>query len=493
MYYGAGTWVAVGQDATYTILYSRDGTTWTGIVGSKTLFSDGAYAVSYGNNLWVATGYVTSIAYSSDAVTWTGISTLYYIGGYGVAYGNNMWMTVGDPNSSYSSVLYSTNGIAWTNGGSTRPNGRGIAYSAYQNLWVAGGISTPTIATSPDGITWTGRGSVLTGVNGVAYSVSKNYWVAVGANTTGNTIIYSKNGIDWTGSTGSGAIIATGRGVSYYSTNNVWITVGAKGTHTMAYSNDAITWTGITITGATTLLAIANNINYSDRGLIIAMPGCVAAFSVNNYNASTGVWTNDASSNAVFASSYTFSGTGTGYPTISAITASQSNNSKAFNAVTGVIAQMSTMTFFSTAQPTFRGFFILSRYTGSTNCSQIFGGGFYGHFNSSYYGVFSPDGGTWISPQSIPSGLTITNFVLTVGYVDSTSHYWVYRCNGKSLTSSATVTNATSSCPSFAISPLKNNDYQIVEFFTFNTEISASTALYIENYFLNTYGITKLV
>jgi hypothetical protein len=223
------------------------------------------------------------------------------------------------------------------------------------------------------------------------------------------------------------------------------------------------------------------------------MTGCVAAFSVNNYNATSGVWTNDATSNAVFASSYTFSGTGTGYPTISAVTANQSNNSKAFNAVTGVIAQKSTMTFFPTAQPTFRGFFILSRYTGSTNCSQIFGGGFYGHFNSSYYGVFSPAGGYWISPQSIPSGLAITQFVLTVGYVDSTSYYWVYRCNGKNLTSNATVTNATESCPSFTISPSKDNNYQIVEFFTFNTEIDASAAVGIEKYFLNTYGITKLV
>ena len=67
-------WVAVGNGTSFTIAYSYDGTTWTGVNGSKTIFDGegGASDVVWNGRIFVVVGASTSkyLATSSDGVTW---------------------------------------------------------------------------------------------------------------------------------------------------------------------------------------------------------------------------------------------------------------------------------------------------------------------------------------------------------------------------------------------------------------------------------------
>src|SRR4051812_13100386 len=69
--YGAGQWVAVGEQG--TILTSPDGATWTPRTsGFPTRWLVGVgYGTPNGNGLWVAVGESGLILTSPDAVTWT--------------------------------------------------------------------------------------------------------------------------------------------------------------------------------------------------------------------------------------------------------------------------------------------------------------------------------------------------------------------------------------------------------------------------------------
>ena len=87
-----------------------------------------------------------------------------------------------------------------------------MAYSAQQNRWVAVGTGTNIIIYSSDGINWTG-GTIVSGTftagYGVAYSAQQNRWVANGL----TTIAYSSDGINWTAG-GTSIFTSNGQGVA---------------------------------------------------------------------------------------------------------------------------------------------------------------------------------------------------------------------------------------------------------------------------------------
>jgi len=205
-------WVAGGQSGN-TLAYSTNGTNWTTIPGSTSLFSTAGFGASYSANqkLWVAAGYgINSLAYSNSAATnWTGISG--------------------------STTLFSTCGY-------------GVEYSATQNIWVAGGQtavtgSGNTIGYSTNGTTWTGLGKTAftTSANDVACSFTQNMWIAAGTGT--HSLAYSKNGFTWTGVTLNSIYSTNGIAVAYSENQKLWVSSGT-GTNTMAYSTNAVTWTG---------------------------------------------------------------------------------------------------------------------------------------------------------------------------------------------------------------------------------------------------------
>ena len=96
------------------------------------------------------------------------------------------------------------------------------------------GSGTNTIIYSNNGISWTGLGATLFTSAGYGITWSNALWVAVG--TGSNVILYSSSGITWSSVT---TTLTTGYGVSW--NGNVFVAVGA-GTNQIEYSYNGIIW-----------------------------------------------------------------------------------------------------------------------------------------------------------------------------------------------------------------------------------------------------------
>lgn len=194
-------WVAGGR-GTNTLAYSNDAVSWTGI--GTSIFSTNGSGVAWGNAQWVAVGQGTNtIAYSTDGIAWTGIGTsIFNSAGNAVAWNGSLWVAVG---MTTNTIAYSNNGTIWTGLGNTVISSQGLDVAWNGKLWVVVGSGTVNvIATSTDGITWTGRGKPngLQIVNRVRWNGS--YWMVTGRNSAlgSNLFFISQDGITWTGYTG---------------------------------------------------------------------------------------------------------------------------------------------------------------------------------------------------------------------------------------------------------------------------------------------------
>ena len=98
---------------------------------------------------------------------------------------------------------------------------------------------------SIDGQTWYYIPSPFTiATNDVYWSQSQQIWVAVGEGT--NTVAYSTNGMSWTG-LGTSIFSTRGNKVTFSATQNMWFIAG-EGTNTLAASYDGKSWMPITST-----------------------------------------------------------------------------------------------------------------------------------------------------------------------------------------------------------------------------------------------------
>ncbi len=316
-----GNWVAVGFNLGFnynytgpSILHSSDGLNWTGTTGINFNSGQGFGVASDRSGTWVAVGFNTdaqglqagpSIIRSTDGVTWTETTGANFdVGGAvgGVATdGNGTWIAVGNYYDNVTneyvgpSIIRSTDSIHWT--GTTGANfdsGGGIGVATDGNgHWVAAGLSFtpevtntgPTILYSADnGLSWTGT----TGANfdseichGVATDGS-GHWVAVGENrnndtsvATGPSILYSEDGIHWTGTTG--ANFDSGGGLEVATDGNgKWVAVGYslinESTYTgptILYSEDGIHWTGTT--GANFNTGLCAGVTHDGNGHWVAV------------------------------------------------------------------------------------------------------------------------------------------------------------------------------------------------------------------------------
>jgi hypothetical protein len=152
--YGDGSWIAGGYATWYA--KSTDLITWTTQIADADFGGVGSLYPYYDNSKWL--GIIGSKIYTStDSITW--VSQVSNFGGdqiKSVAYGNNLWVAVG-----YSGkIRTSTDTITWvtqtSNFGSTTIFS--VAYG--NNLWVAGGYNGQ-IRTSTDAITWVTRASTI--------------------------------------------------------------------------------------------------------------------------------------------------------------------------------------------------------------------------------------------------------------------------------------------------------------------------------------------
>ena len=204
--------------------------TATGPNGGAGGNATGYTSLTYGLGKFVSAGS-SKQATSTDAITWTLVSTLaleavifdgtkFIAGGTGIRTSS----TVPTSNASWTSVNATTGVTA-------------LAYDPTAGLYLAG-TSTGAILSSTDGTTWTSRTSnISTRINSFAYGGGR--WTAVGV--TGGTTS-TDNGLTWTAAAAaSGSSIAYGGGV--------WVKTDVAGTSTQRSTNGT-TWSTVTITGS---------------------------------------------------------------------------------------------------------------------------------------------------------------------------------------------------------------------------------------------------
>lgn len=232
-------WVAGGSGA-YVLATSTDGLAWTGIsIPNMTA----VFSVAWGPpGKWIAVGTGTGTytrAESTDGITWTPYTSStggFFTGAaYGIIWAQGIWLAAGTPNGS--GILFSLDGTNWIPQiVSVFTTGRCVSSNGTMFLAGGSGVSSK-MAYSLEGSVWGTVNSPFTDqVNGIAWG--ENIWVAVGQGT--HTIAYSYNGIAWVG-LGTSIFSTAGNGIVW--TGSGWIATG-QGTNTLATSLDGITWVG---------------------------------------------------------------------------------------------------------------------------------------------------------------------------------------------------------------------------------------------------------
>ena len=213
--YGNGTFVVVGRNTdnpnnsnTGKMAFSTNtGITWTAVADNTfntiaptaSIQSVAHNGITGPNSRFVAGGNVGKMAYSSDGVTWTAVTSSPF--GQSniicIAYGNNGWVAGGNDGK----MATSTDGIAWTVVDDSTFGTFSIQCIAYGGgRFIAVGANGK-MATSTDGTTWTVVDTITfdsSQINAIAYGGGK--FVAGGND---GKMATSTDGITWTAMTGS--------------------------------------------------------------------------------------------------------------------------------------------------------------------------------------------------------------------------------------------------------------------------------------------------
>lgn len=221
-------------------LYSTDGKVWDLGVGTPT---DEVRNITYGNGMYVAVGN-DGIWYSADGITWEDTSAANRSVD-SVAYGNGMFVALGSDTS-----YISKDGVTWTKNEGVFDNceGDGVIptiHMAYGNgMFVAISHYDTNILYSSNGINWTGillkDGDTSLTVHGIVYANNKFIVIYNTPSILGSNIAYSSNGINWTTlSLPLNNSSASLYGVTYG--GGKFVAVGSYGT--CYESQDGINWT----------------------------------------------------------------------------------------------------------------------------------------------------------------------------------------------------------------------------------------------------------
>jgi hypothetical protein len=181
--FGAGKWIAVGDDGTITTS-TDNGATWTpGSLGT----AKNLKAVLHDGTQWIITGNDGLIRTSTDGVTWTDRRGGRVRDLYAVVHTNGLYVAAGYNGT----ILTSTNATAWSfRQTPTSKNLHGLTYGAGQYVAVG---RDGTIITSGNGIHWGLAPAPTTNyIERVLYAEGRFF--AVGENAT---ILSSSNAFDW--------------------------------------------------------------------------------------------------------------------------------------------------------------------------------------------------------------------------------------------------------------------------------------------------------
>jgi hypothetical protein len=237
MAFGNGLFVG----ASSTIAYSSDGITWT----SAGSFFPLEY-VAFGNGLFVAVGYATVgvtptsfIRTSPDGITWTVRTPSEAMWFQAISYGNGLFVAVARFGTNR--IMTSPDGITWTSRTTAiSPTFTGVAYG--NGIWVAVSDGSPggTTFTSYDGLNWDEQATAF-GANTIHF--------AAGKFTIGN--YYSVDGFTWI----SNSIAFSPESITYG--NGYFVGVNDSGTNRIVYSTNAINWTDIPAASTATFECVA--------------------------------------------------------------------------------------------------------------------------------------------------------------------------------------------------------------------------------------------
>jgi hypothetical protein len=263
--FGRGTFVIIG--AYGQILTSHDGEHWVAsalprMAGLITLL----HGVTAGDSGFVAVGQHGMIFTSPDGLNWTqrdsGVDEIIY----SVAYGNGRYVAFADNNTTYTSVLTSSDGVKWTpSGGDLRQInsitfGNGVflgtmTFDGFPPQFVGeqpGKWSSGPTMISTDGKNWREVAPPIPseglGVFNTSFPTHLTFSGGLFIATAFGDISTSKDGINWNPSTGlkseyygatygNGTFVAVGNGAVIKDTNTV-----SSSAMTIAHSEDAITW-----------------------------------------------------------------------------------------------------------------------------------------------------------------------------------------------------------------------------------------------------------
>jgi len=265
----------------YTIVAAPS---FSAVTSSASIFNNGIYSITYGNNKFVAGGNY-NVAYSTNGTTWSAASESPYsyvpVLVTGITYGTQ-FIAVGY-DSSGGVIIYSSDGASWTRVTTTTFGTSYINDVAYGNgRYVAVGRNGK-MAYSTNGTTWTAVTTTQFGtsdyINGITYASGK--FVAVGDS---GKMAYSTNGTTWTAVTDSKFSTATIYGITYGGPSGMekFIAVGSSlGSFKITYSTDGVTWTSVSQYISGGLFSSLNRVTWGGNKYIAVAGGGVMLFSVD--------------------------------------------------------------------------------------------------------------------------------------------------------------------------------------------------------------------
>ena len=219
--------------------YSYDGINWS--VGTINLGVNVAYwaAIAYGNGVWVAAGNSTYqyIAVSYDGINWQLSNLLPYdIGASTLCFGEGIFTMAGE------GLLWSTDGLTWTNASGTVPVAQQQAYGGGKFIGVVGNDYAVVMET-PDGKTWSEVSIPVAGYwNRIAYG--KGVFVAIQA-SGGPSVLSSTDGITWVESSMPNNGDGSGNYEAVTFSGDLFIATNDNSTfyYDCALSSDGVNWT----------------------------------------------------------------------------------------------------------------------------------------------------------------------------------------------------------------------------------------------------------